>query len=216
MVWCSLSLCDVAECVCVWKLVTCPGCLPASQQWLLGHTPTPSMSRIRPKWLFTADGWMFLRLCMYNNTESPHANSTARDPVKWLGWVGWVGIINLLPPQLLSLQLRAPLFHLLSIVINLWWRQNGKSVFSQSSRQRHSLDANTASVSRFTPLRCNITLPLKTPLTCSNPHVREVKSWLAEMRWAHVDVGTWEIKHSYTEVLDLASLCNHCWICWTW
>lgn len=89
-------------------------------------------------------------------------------------------------------------------------------MFVQNSRKRHSLDANTADVSRFTPLECNITLLLKTPLTCSNAQsVRERKFWLAEMRWAHVYVGTGKIKHSYTEILDLVSLCKHCWICWT-
>lgn len=77
-------------------------------------------------------------------------------------------------------------------------------MFVQSSRKRHSLDANAADVSRFTPLRCNIMLALKTPLTCSNSqYAWEGRFWLAEMRWARVDVGTRKIRHSYPEVSDL-------------
>lgn len=51
------SLCNIADCVC------CPGCLPASHQWLLGHKPAPNMLLKRTKWRLAADGWMFLQLC---------------------------------------------------------------------------------------------------------------------------------------------------------
>lgn len=60
--------------------------------------------------------------------------------------------------------------------------------------KRHSLGGNTADVSRFTPLRCTVTVPLKKLLTrVDAPYVLYCGDKFknkANPSWAHVDVGT--------------------------
>lgn len=65
------------------------------------------------------------------------------------------------------------------------------------SRRRHSLGVNAANVFRFTPLRRNITLPLKTLLTRINAR--------------HVCGVSVKIMYRLMGAPDLVSLCNRHW-----
>lgn len=67
-----------------------------------------------------------------------------------------LSIINLLPPELFSLQQRALLLHLVPVIINLWWFLDGRSMFIQSSGRKHSLGINMAVAYRVMSLERNI------------------------------------------------------------